>query len=324
VRRPTLPADVRTAFIAPQMGPAPVVSLPEGRGTGVGPGGADILVEMTAHTESRRSFLKKLGWAAAGVVVGGTGLDVAYEKTWVEVSAPRIAIRGLPPQFEGFRLCQITDVHHGPYLSLDRVYELMRLALRQAPDVFVITGDMSHRAPKYVPPVWEALGQLAAPMGVWCVMGNHDHWHGIEASRRGAERSGIVELRNRAAPLVRGDARIWLAGVGDLWEDEPDAQAALRGIPADEPVVLLTHNPDYADEVHDPRVKLMLAGHSHGGQVSLPLLGPIAVPCKRKYTRGLVPTDVSQVYICRGLGMATVPFRMGSRPELAVIELTRA
>jgi len=279
---------------------------------------------MTAHMESRRSFLKKLGWAAAGAVVGGTALDVAYEKSWVDVSTPRIAVPGLPAEFEGLRLCQITDVHHGPYLSLDRVHELMRLALRQGPDAYVLTGDMSHRSEKYVPPVWEALGQLEALMGVWCVMGNHDHWDGIEASRRGARDADIVELRNRAVPLVRGGARIWLAGVGDLWEDQPDVQAALRGIPADEVAILLTHNPDYADEVHDPRVKLMLAGHSHGGQVSLPLLGPIAVPCKRKYTRGLVPTDTSQVYICRGLGMATVPFRMGSRPELAVIELTRA
>lgn len=279
---------------------------------------------MTAHVESRRSFLKKLGWAAVGVLAGGTGLDVAYEKTWVEVSHPRIAVPGLPPEFEGFRLCQITDVHHGPYLSLERVHALVRLALSQSPDAYVITGDMCHRAEKYVPPVWAALARLKAPMGVWCVMGNHDHWDGIEASRRGARDAGILELRNLGVPLQGGGARIWLAGVGDLWEDVQDLPAALRDVPADEVAILLTHNPDYADEMHDPRVKLMLAGHSHGGQVSLPLLGPIAVPCKRKYTRGLVQTEVSQIYVCRGLGMATVPFRMGSRPELAVIELTRA
>jgi len=269
-------------------------------------------------------FLKRLGWAAAGMVAGGAGLDIAYEKHWVEVTGPRIAIPGLPEAFEGLRLCHVTDVHHGPYLPLDRVREIVRLALRQAPDAFVVTGDMSHRSERYVPPVWRALGELRAPMGVWCVMGNHDHWHGIEASRRGAVEAGMVELRNRAAPLQRGGSRIWLAGVGDLWEDEQDLAGALRHVPRDEAVVLLTHNPDFADQMDDPRVKLMLAGHSHGGQVSLPLLGPIAVPCKRKYTRGLVQTDVSQIYICRGLGMATVPFRMGSRPELAVIELTRA
>lgn len=276
------------------------------------------------HTETRRTFLKKLGWAAAGLVVGGTGVDLAYEKHWVEVTTPRLTIRGLPEAFEGLRIGQITDVHHGPYLSLDRVEELVALAMRQQPDLFVITGDMSHRSEEYVAPVWEALGALRAPLGTWCVMGNHDHWHGLEASRRGAQEAGIGELRNRATPLERGGSRLWLAGVGDLWSDTPDLRAALQGVPPDEPAILLTHNPDFADEMDDARVKLMLAGHSHGGQVSPPLLGPIAVPCQRKYTRGLVRTPLSQIYICRGLGMATVPFRMGSRPELAVVELTRA
>lgn len=268
--------------------------------------------------------MRKVGWSAAGVLVGGAALDVAYERTWVEVSRPRIAIPGLPAAFEGFRLCQITDVHHGPYLPLDCVEEIVRLAMTLGPDAYVITGDMSHRHARYVAPAWHALKPLEALMGVWCVMGNHDHWHGVEASRGAAQEAGVVELHNRAVPLERGGERIWLAGVGDLWEGEQDLPAALQGVPADEPVVLLTHNPDYADEMHDPRVKLMLAGHSHGGQVSPPLIGPIAVPCKRRYTRGLVQTKVSQVYVSRGLGMSTVPFRLGSRPEMTLIELTSA
>ncbi len=276
------------------------------------------------RTESRRQFLRRLGLAAAGVLVGGTALDVAYERGWIEVTHPRIAIPGLPEPFEGLRLCQITDVHHGPYLSLQRVTEIVRLAARQEPDLFVVTGDMSHRHERYVAPAWRELKPLQAPLGTWCVMGNHDHWHGIEASRRGAAEAGLPELRNRRVPLERGGARIWLAGVGDLWEDEQDLERALHGVPEDEVAILLTHNPDYADEMDDPRVKLMLAGHSHGGQVSLPLLGPVALPCRRKYTKGLVQTDVSQIYISRGLGMATVPFRLCCRPELPVIELTRA
>lgn len=277
-----------------------------------------------APTQTRREFIRKIGWLIAGVAAGGTAVDAAYEKHWVEVTHPRIAIPGLPPAFEGFRLCQLTDIHHGPYLSLDRVRELVALALRQQPDAYVITGDLPHREDKYVEPVWREMAALRAPMGTWCVMGNHDHWHALETGRRVARECGIVELRNRGVPLQRSGARIWLAGVGDLWEDEQDLPAALRGVPAGESVILLTHNPDYADEVTDPRVKLMLAGHSHGGQVSLPLTGPVALPCKRKYARGLVATGTSQIYICRGLGMATVPFRLGSRPELAVIELTAA
>ncbi len=278
----------------------------------------------TKPLETRRSFLRKLGWAAAGVVAGGTAVDVAYERHWVEVTKPRIAVPGLPPAFEGLRICQVTDVHHGPYMALAQVREIVELAVRQVPDIFVITGDLSHRREEYVTPVWRAMKPLRAPEGVFGVMGNHDWWHGIEASREGAREAGIGMLDNRAVPIVRGGSRIWLAGVGDLWEDEQDLAGALRDVPGDEAVILLTHNPDYADEMLDPRVKLMLAGHSHGGQVAPPLLGPVAVPNKRKYTSGLVKTPNSQIYISRGLGMSTVPFRINCRPELPVFELVRA
>ncbi|MEA3399876.1 MAG: metallophosphoesterase [Armatimonadota bacterium] len=275
-------------------------------------------------TESRRTFLKRLGWGAAGLVAGGTALDIAYERHWIEVTRPRIGIPALPRAFEGFRICHLTDIHHGPYLSLESVEEMVRIASGLGPDAYVITGDLPHRHERYVAPAWHALAPLQALMGVWCVMGNHHWWQGIEAGRRAAREAGITVLDNRAVPLQRGGERLWLAGVGDLWEDEQHLGPALRSVPKSEPVILLTHNPDYADEMDDPRVKLMLAGHSHGGQVSPPLIGAIAVPCKRKYTRGLVKTEVSQIYISRGLGMSTVPFRIGSRPEIALIELTRA
>jgi hypothetical protein len=131
-------------------------------------------------------------------------------------------------------------------------------------------------------------------------------------------------LDNRAVPIVRRGERLWLAGVGDMWTDEQDLAGALQDVPADEPVILLTHNPDYADEMDDRRVKLMLAGHSHGGQIVLPLLGPLKVPNRMKYAAGLVETDASQIYISRGIGMAILPFRFNCRPELPVLKLTRA
>jgi predicted MPP superfamily phosphohydrolase len=275
-------------------------------------------------TETRRAFLKKLTWAAAGIAVAGTAVDLAFERRWVQVTHPPIAVPGLPSAFEGLRICQLTDVHHGPWLDLDRVHEIVDLALEQSPDIFVITGDLSHRHSRYVLPVWDAMARLEAPLGVWSVMGNHDWWHGIGPSRRGARAAGIGMLDNRATALVRAGERLWLAGVGDLWEDRPDLAGALRGVPPDEPVILLTHNPDFADEMTDRRVKVMLAGHSHGGQVVPPLLGPLALPCRRAYAAGLVRTAVSQIYISRGIGMATLPFRLNCRPEMPVFELTSA
>ncbi|MFW5868766.1 MAG: metallophosphoesterase [Armatimonadota bacterium] len=222
------------------------------------------------------------------------------------------------------RICHLTDVHHGPFLAIENVHEVVELALAQSPDMFVLTGDLSHKKEWSVPPVWDAMTPLEAPLGVWGVMGNHDWWHGISASREGAKRAKIEMVDNRAAPIERGGERIWIAGVGDLWADEQDLEGALRDVPADEPVILLTHNPDYAEEMADPRVKLMMAGHSHGGQVCAPLLGPLTVPNRMKYAAGLVRTDASQIYISRGIGMAAVPFRVNCRPEMPVFELTRA
>lgn len=274
--------------------------------------------------ESRRSFLRKLGLAAAGAGLGGAAFGLPSSSNRIEVTHPRIVIPGLPSAFDGLRICQLTDVHHGPFLALEHVHAAVSLALEQSPDLFVLTGDLSHKEAWSVPPVWDAMAPLEAPLGTWGVMGNHDWWHGISASREGARHAKIGMLDNRAVPLERGGERLWLAGVGDLWEDTQDLRGALRDVPADEPVVLLTHNPDYADEMEDPRVKLMLAGHSHGGQVCPPLLGPLGFVNKRKYTEGLVPTEVSQIYISRGIGMAAVPFRLNCPPELPVFELTRA
>ena len=272
--------------------------------------------------QARRQFLKRLAWAGAGLLAGGLALDAAYERRWLQVTRPRIGIPSLPPALDGLTVCHVTDVHHGPYLDLDRVKATVDLVLRLAADLIVLTGDMVHRSSDYTDPVWTELARLSAPLGVFCVMGNHDHWEGIEHSRAAARAARIPELNNRVVPISRQGARLWLAGVGALWEAEQHLAAALRRVLAHEPAILLSHNPDYADEVHDPRVKLILAGHSHGGQIVLPLLGPPVVPCKRRYAMGLVKTDVTQVYVSRGIGMATIPIRINCRPELPVITLT--
>ena len=271
---------------------------------------------------ARRRFLKRLAWAGAGVLSGGLVLDAVCERNWLQVTRPRIAIPGLPAALDGLTVCHVTDVHHGPYLDLDRVKAVIDLALSLKPELFLLTGDMVHKSPEYIDPVWEELGRLRAPLGVFCVMGNHDHWEGIEHSRWAAQQAGIPELNNRGLSISRRGARLWLAGVGDLYEDEQLLDQALAGIRQNEPAVLLSHNPDFADEVTDPRVKLILAGHSHGGQIVIPLIGPLVVPCKHKYAMGLVRTEVSQVYISRGVGMAIMPIRMNCRPELPVITLT--
>ena len=274
--------------------------------------------------ESRRRFLKRLGWVAVGLVGADVAAQLAWEERWVQLSRPRLTIPGLPSAFESMTIGHITDVHHGPYLGIERVRQIVHLARSLKPDLWVITGDMVHREPKFIEPVWEAFSALQAPLGVWCVMGNHDHWEGIERSRAAAAQAHIPELDNTATPLRRDDQTLWLVGVGDKWCDDQLLSRALGALPEGAVAVMIAHNPEVASDMHDPRVKLMLAGHSHGGQVVLPLFGPLAVPNDRRYTKGLVRTEVSQVYISRGLGMATLPFRLNCRPELPVYELRGA
>lgn len=273
---------------------------------------------------SRRKFLKRLAWAAGGLLMGGCAVDAAFEKRWVQITRLKIAIPGLVSALEGLTICQVTDIHHGPFVSIEYVKRIVDLANSLKPDIVVLTGDHVYRSSEYTGPVWRELARLQAPLGVYSVLGNHDHWEGVERSRAAQAQAGIPELLNRNVPITFAwprQARLWLAGVGDLWEDEQDLGQALAGVPPDEPAILLSHNPDYADDMNDPRVKLILAGHSHGGQVVIPGLGPVITPCHRKYARGLVKTDVSQIYISRGLGVIAPAVRINCRPELPLITL---
>ncbi len=269
---------------------------------------------------SRRKFLKYLAWGAGALLV----TDVAFERRWIQVTRPEIIIPGLPLTLDGLTMCQITDIHHGPFVSIEYVRRIVDLANSLKPDIIVLTGDHVYRSSEYTGPVWAELARLQAPLGVYSALGNHDHWEGITRSRAAQAQAGVPELLNTNAPVELAwpcRARLWLAGVGDLWEDEQKLDQALAGVPPDEPAILLSHNPDYADDLNDPRVKLILAGHSHGGQVVIPWLGPVTTPCRRKYAMGLVKTDASQVYISRGLGVIAPPVRINCRPELPLITL---
>ena len=140
------------------------------------------------------------------------------------------------------------------------------------------------------------------------------------------KRAGIVEVTNANRRLERSGESLWIAGVGDLWEDEQRLDRALAGVPADGTALLLSHNPDYNEQMDDRRVELMLCGHTHGGQVALPFVGPPIVPSRfgQKYAAGLVRDDWKQVYISRGVGTITPPVRSGCRPEVTLLTLRRS
>lgn len=276
---------------------------------------------------SRRRFLKWLG-LGAGAAVAGTAVDaLLIEPGWVKVTRPTIRLPRLPAAWDGVRIAQLTDIHVGRLVSLDDAREAVDLANGLGADLIVLTGDYVSRADAITLALVEVLRNLRAPEGVFAVLGNHDYWTDRANMVRTIEQAGIEVLVNEHRSLRRGPAELCIAGVDDFWSVDPgpDLAAALRDVPESACRVLLAHNPDYVEELTgQPRVDLVLSGHTHGGQVNLPFLGPPKLPIRhRKYAAGLVAGPHCPVYVSRGIGMVEVPVRFRCRPELPLITLRR-
>jgi predicted MPP superfamily phosphohydrolase len=233
---------------------------------------------------------------------------------------------------------QLSDIHHGPWTTIGRVRRIVEVVNALAPDLVALTGDYILLHADYFPPVASALAGLRASVGVVGVLGNHDWRHDGPLCRRELTRAGVRVIDNDRLFVTpsrtlagRDDGTgLCVAGVGDLWTDSQDYNRALAGVPLDVPRLLLSHNPDVAEEraflASGHRVDLMLSGHTHGGQVALPFVGPLVTMSRfgKKYARGLVAGPVCPVYVSRGLGMAMLPLRLGSTPEIALFELRSA
>lgn len=250
----------------------------------------------------------------------------AREAQRVEVSHPVVYLPGLSPAFAGLKIALLTDIHRGPFMSATRVRRLVDLTNAQHPDIIALTGDYVHRSKEYIPSVWAELGRLTAPLGVYAVLGNHDYWESGELSFVSMTNAGITNLTNRHVVIERGGQKLYLAGLDDPWAGKPDLPRALQGVAPHETAVVLCHNPDYIEQVADPRAKLWLSGHTHGGQICLIPNRPILHPskCGLRYIAGLAICAEMQIYVSRGLGTVSPPLRWNCPAELPIIELQPA
>ncbi len=284
---------------------------------------------------SRRSFLKKLGLATGGVATMGVAYSVFVEPQWVGVSRHRFAVRGLPLSLEGLKVVQLSDLHLGPWSSEAYIASVIDRTNALEPDLVLLTGDYVHRSPSYILPVMNQLARLRARIGVVGVLGNHDWWEDGERTKRGFARVGLPLVDNarlfvsEERKLVQSPTNgLVIAGVGDLWTDCVDFNSALGGLPPDVPRLLLSHNPDVAENplLAGHRVDLMLSGHTHGGQVYIPGMGTPILPSKfgQKYAQGFVDGPHCRVFVSRGVGVTVLPIRVGVPPEVVELELFRA
>jgi predicted MPP superfamily phosphohydrolase len=275
-----------------------------------------------AQIITRRIFVR-----SAMLAAGGLGLYAStHARHDLEIVRRTILIRDLPDSFQGFRIAQISDIHlvewTEPWFLRRVVAEVNKLA----PDLVALTGDFISRGPRServahraMPVCAEELSALQCPQR-FAILGNHDVQVDSRMVVQALAAVKIPSLVNRYTAIERGGDRLWLCGVDDPGTSVPYLAEAIPGKPG-APVILLAHEPDFADNVcrhpRFPLIDLMLSGHSHGGQVRLPWIGPLVLPpMGQKYVHGLFRFDQMQLYVNRGIGTVGVPFRFDCPPDI--------
>ncbi len=249
----------------------------------------------------------------------------------VEITHQRIAIEKLPSEFHGFRIVQISDIHHSPFLDEERINDAVRMANDLLPELIVLTGDYISHSRDYIPGCARALGRLRAAHGVYAVLGDHDHWTDGVMMLDALTRQGIRVLCNESARIEIDSSFLRLAGVDDMLVKRDDLRKALEETSRDETRILLSHNPAIIREAARAGVDLVLSGHTHGGQINWRLLTgrkdrKIARWLRRpsrRLTRGHAQLGSTQLYVNRGLGTVVVPLRYGCPPEITLLEIVK-
>jgi uncharacterized protein len=234
-----------------------------------------------------------------------------------------ISIPGLPQAFHGYRIVHLSDLHFGPAIAYRIVMSALLVARKLNPDLIALTGDfVSTQLDEFLMP--DALDRLSARDGLWAVLGNHDHWTDPTGVTRVLSQCGIQMLTNANHRIERGGDAIWLAGIDDLIAGAPDLDAALTRIPDGAVVILMAHEPDWADKVAGTgRVSLQLSGHYHGGSPRILKLTSGLVRQRPDYSYGLQHTGNLWVYTSAGAGRGSLP-RFNGMPEVAEITLVPA
>ncbi|MHB8539692.1 MAG: metallophosphoesterase [Candidatus Acidiferrales bacterium] len=235
----------------------------------------------------------------------------------IELTEHRMGLENLPEAFRGFRIVHLTDLHHGLYFPSDALSAVVELTNELDPDIIAVTGDFVTRSRNYIEPVAEMLSGLRARSGVFAVLGNHDFRVGADAIARALDKNGIEVLRNRHVTLRRKGQKCYLAGVDDLLY-RADLSRAMRGIPHGAPTLLLSHNPAIIGEAADMGINFVLSGHTHGGQVKLPLIGCVYGRSEKnmRFKIGRDSLGPTQIYVSRGIGTVVLPVRYGCPSEI--------
>ena len=248
------------------------------------------------------------------------------EPASLELNEYRLEIPNWPQSLAGLRIAALADIHVGsPFNGLDKLDRIVALTNQSRPDLIVLLGDyVVHGVVggEFVPPNESVpvLANLQAPLGVWSVLGNHDWWLDGEWVQDTLKHHGISVLENSSVPIQSGSEEFWLTGISDLWEGHADIPQALKDVPDNAPTVAITHNPDIFPRVPS-RVNLLIAGHTHGGQVRIPFFGPVIVPSSygRRFAAGHIVDGDHHMFVSTGLGTSILSVRFLVPPEISLL-----
>ncbi len=289
---------------------------------------------------TRRDLLIGAG-ATAATGLGLSSYAFAIEPGFrLVVARHTVRSPAWPKRHPPLRIGVIADLHAcDPWMSVDRIEQIVARTMKHEPDVIVILGDIAaglrnFRTRAVEPEEWAVpLSRLRAPLGVHAVLGNHDWWTDVDAVRFGLSRAGIPVYENDAIRLSTRRRQFWLAGLGDQiayqtsegFRGLDDLPGTLDSIQEDAPVILLAHEPDIFVDVPD-RVAITLAGHTHGGQIRLPGLGSPVVPSAygQRFAYGHIVENDRHMVVSGGLGCSILPVRFGVPPEITLVTLRSA
>jgi uncharacterized protein len=270
--------------------------------------------------------------AAAGAVA------LAGDSVLLEPNRPRIVRQDFflprwPERMNGFTVALLSDFHYDPYFSVHPLHAAIPMVNDLRPHLIVLTGDFvtaplvgdDRKAAFAAEPCARLLRQMTAPHGLWAVLGNHDEATDHKHVARALQTENIQVLANQSQAIEGNGARFWLAGVNDVISKTADLSKTLRTVSANEAVILLAHEPDFADHAAKFPIDLQLSGHSHGGQIRIPFLPPFYLPTLgKKYVLGTYRVGPLTLYTNAGLGTIGVPARLNCPPEITLLTLRRS
>ena len=294
----------------------------------------DQLETADTRQTTRREFLRRGLIAGAGTVVLGSYAGI-WEPRRVVVRRVELRLPRLPEAFDGTTIAQISDIHFEEFLPASHIRDVVDEVNRLDPDIVAITGDYATKnwgeanvglraSAKKGAECAPILAGLKSRFGRFAVLGNHDASTQPDIVADALVQNRITVLRNASVPVERNGARIWIAGADDVLQDYADFPKTFHGIPREEMTIALVHEPDAADKVQKYGADLQLSGHSHGGQIRIPLIGaPVLPRLARKYPLGFYQIGKMQLFTNPGVGVVTVPFRFDCPPEITFFALRR-